>query len=496
MIIVGAYPNTFPPSSEADKPLRVLCEFLSEFLPPEVALHLLPFAPQCGDGGFSLRSWADVRDELGSWADIADIARERHLIVDVVYNHVGIEHSFFRSFLDNPYRYAHLFYAFQTDDEMESPETPRGGRALRNWEIHGKRWLLWQTFCGSAVDIQIDDPLIIEAIRSHLQLLRSNGIRSVRVDAPAYFGKVLAGPIRHNPESYRLARLVGETIHQCGLGMFAQLDCDPPAQLYFGPEVPIVDFSFSAHLALAILTQRPNHLCEHLKKTWCIPNILIRAPRTHDGILMKSTFFSTEARDLLVESAVEHGITPRMINGFPYELNASLPYLYGQSETVETRHKRLQLAIVVSAFVPGISYIYLPFLVDFQPELLKQPYSDPRSLNRLGLPHSHMDEFLHSSFCQQQTTLLRQLLALALAPGCAEERAEDRIHVIEKSGLFMTRRDLGLAMVANFSTVESLDTHHLSVLPLIPNGDIIHHGLGPLEYRIWSFRKIHDRISA
>lgn len=453
MFVIASYPDLLPAGGSASH-IAALDAYLNDAFPADVAIHLLPFNPACGDGGFSSTSWVDVDPALGTWADVAELAKRRRLIVDVVYNHVGVEHPLFLRFLDDPEANAGLFYAYRHADDSSCPLSPRGGPVLRRWTVRDEPWLLWQTYTDTAVDIRIDHPEILRLIREHLALLRRHGITGVRIDAPAYFGKLLEGPVRHNGESYRLARLVGQEVKAAGLDMIAQLGCDEAALAYFPPDagwqVPVVDLAFPAHLALAILSGDVAILAEHLRATWSLPNVLLRAPRTHDGILLQCAYFSLRARDRLVRQARTFGIEDRIISGDPYELNASLPRLYAGGVGTAGRDARIQLAVAVAAFAPGIPYLYLPALLGFEPEAHWEVEADPRALNRRPLRGEMATSITESAHSRSVADLTRRLAALDL-PESAPADGAQAVHCVEASGLLIERRDRGVALLANFS---------------------------------------------
>lgn len=456
MMVLASYPDLLPSAGRAPSRIAALSEYLTSSFPAAAAIHLLPFNPSCGDGGFSSTSWVDVDPALGTWADVADLASRRHLFVDVVYNHVGVEHPLFARFLDDPESNAALLYAYRYADGLSCPLSPRGGPVLREWTIRGEAWLLWQTYTDTAVDIRIDHPEILRLIREHLALLRQHGIKGVRIDAPAYFGKILGGPVRHNRESYRLARLVGHEVRDAGLDMIAQLGCDEAALEYFPPsegwQVPVVDLAFPAHLALAILSGDVRHLADHLRATWSLPNVLLRAPRTHDGILLQSSYFSSRARDLLVQHARTFGIEDRAISGEPYELNASLPHLYTAGVgTAPGRDARIQLAAAVATFAPGIPYLYLPALLGYEPEAYYGRDADPRGLNRRPLREDVATSIIESAHARCVADLTGQLAALDLPPKSAPAGGAEPVQYVETSGLLIERRERGVALLANFS---------------------------------------------
>ena len=458
MIIVGAYPNFVQGHEPQVSRIAALNNLLTGWLPPGVAIHLLPFYPSCGDGGFASTSWMDVDPALGSWSDVETLAARRYLIVDVIFNHVGVEHPLFKQFLENPEANSELFHAYPQAPSLESPLSPRGVPVLREWNILGKPWLLWQTFTDVAVDLRIDHPEIMKMIERQLSFLAQHSIRAVRLDAPAYFGKRPGGPVRYNIESYRIARLVEKQVRIAGLEMIAQLDCDAAAREYFpsnqGYAVPLIDFSFAAQLALAILSADVRLLADHLRATWCLGTPLLRAPRTHDGILLKAEDFQTHGLALL-QRAGAFGIKPRVIGGRPYEFNASLPHLYAAgAQTPTDRDARLHLAVLTATFAPGIPYLYLPALLGYEPELFFEKEDDPRSLNRRPLVEKVTGIITASPHAQSMAALIGQLAALELPPEAPA--ANNSVHCVGTSGLFVERRERQVAMLANFSNQVAL----------------------------------------
>lgn len=460
MIILGAYPSGV--SQVPGNGIHSLLEFLSGWTPSDIGVHLLPFYPDCGDGGFACIDWTAVDPAHGRWSDVKALAERHYLIVDAIYNHVGVGHPFFLAFLRDPEAWGHLFYAYRQEAPPPAPPSPRGGPAIRPWKVNRETWHLWQTFNNEVVDLRLDRSEVVEEIKKHLEVLALNRVAAVRIDAPAYFGKRLGGPARHSEESYRLARFVADLVSEAGLDIFAQLDCDLDAQQYFPPSavrnVPIIDFSFSAQLALALLRETTTFLAEHLQTTSRIGNLLVRCPRTHDGILMKSAFFPTPARDLLASTATALGISVRVIDGFPYELNCSLPYLYGKGVSRATRDARLQLAWALSCFLPGHAYIYLPALVGFEPDEIVSRSDDPRSLNRTELREYAAREFLASPFGLETVQLMKELAALQIPitarPSVGASALSAR--AFGSCGLFLSMAQPARWMALNFSANQAV----------------------------------------
>jgi hypothetical protein len=97
-LIIAAYADTIMRQASNETAVKALESKLYEFVPKDVLIHLLPFWPSAGDGGFSLNSRSRTDLKLATWVDIKQLSARYRLIVDGVFNHVGVDHDWFRSF--------------------------------------------------------------------------------------------------------------------------------------------------------------------------------------------------------------------------------------------------------------------------------------------------------------------------------------------------------------------------------------------------------------
>jgi len=357
VLIIGTYADGVALQSLNASKIADLTAFLDVVAPAHVGIHLLPFYPTSGDGGFAIDDWFSVRSDLGSWTDIEVLASARKLIVDGVYNHVGIGHEWMRRFLASPDLATDMLHAYRTDDATQGPMSPRGQPVLCRYDIAGQAWHVWQTFTDTAVDIRLDNQVVIGAIDQHLRMLSQNGVWGVRLDAVAYYSKFLGGQIRHNPGVYEIANNLAMTIERYGMHVFAQVDSDEDGIRYFRRKSQshyvINDFTYSAYLALAILTGDPAPLARHLARTASVPKICLRSPRNHDGLLLRSGLLAPLDRQRLIEAAAEYGIGARLSGGVPYELNCSAPFLYAQSNGRHRLSDVIELAVAITGMTHG-----------------------------------------------------------------------------------------------------------------------------------------------
>ena len=85
--------------SEDEKPLATLHRFMSEKLLGVInGVHILPFFPYSSDDGFAVIDYTQVNDSLGDWQHIEQIAKDFHLMADLVVNHCSSRSRWFENF--------------------------------------------------------------------------------------------------------------------------------------------------------------------------------------------------------------------------------------------------------------------------------------------------------------------------------------------------------------------------------------------------------------
>lgn len=384
MIIIGAYPD------QVNHTIENLGELIDELFPKEIVLHIMPFQSSCGDGGYAINDWYTVDSQFGSWENIEKLARKRHIILDGVFNHVGIEHNWVKQFCNNPTQYKDRFYV----NKNNRLNSPRGQPAdIKIKTVDGDMYIR-QTHMDKTVDINLENSFIHESIDKYLEFLKKKGVWGIRLDAVAYYKK---GPlIRHNIGAQAVANSIADLTLSKGFFTMAQLDCDKPGNSYFLEEmykdIAIFDFSYSAFLCAALANGQIEELAKHLFETSQLKRLLIRAPRTHDGILLRSGYLNENILQALIEFANMKGIAVRYAKENAYELNCSFPYL-SKHICEEEFYRILNMSIVFTGVLNSIPYYYLPYVLGEIPEengndqIIPDRFikEDPRTLNRLPL---------------------------------------------------------------------------------------------------------------
>lgn len=454
MLIFGAYPETIKRRhSDAPALQDLLCLTLN--LPHTAALHILPFGPSDGDGGFAPRDWFAVEPAFGGWDDIRAIAHGRRVIIDGIYNHVGLRHRWVEEFLTRGTGTHRLHvFPFQPHDAVKSP---RGGSVFRRYSINDRTWWAWQTFSSCSVDVQLGDAEVQSAISRHLQLLASLGVWGIRLDGAAYFGKRLGEPHVHHPLAIQYAKWISEEADGYGLQVLPQLNCDTQGMSYGlalqGGSTPLWDYGFSAVLALTVITGATTQLVYHLKDTWELPIPILRALRTHDGILMKSPFLRASLRDALCNAFARYDVFPRVIEGDPYEFNVSFPFLCSLGTDSTGMWRRLLTCTALLSCLPGWCYIYLPILYGFRPEVDEAvtSFSDPRSLNRISMPREFIERVQLGGEHKRMLQNLESCVRLRHEYNLDTKQPGDSIDMFGEAAVVLRRAGGRVTVIANFS---------------------------------------------
>lgn len=483
MIIVGTYPQ-LSTSTKTCSLVQQLQQALDVLLPSSIALHLLPPYPSSGDGGFAPDDWFSIRPQIGNWQEIADWAATRRLILDGIYNHVGREHPFVVEFFNHPSEQGPI-YAYKCDRPPSEQLSPRGGSVFHSYLVGGNQWQIWQTFSDSSFDIRLTQERVISEIRRHLDFLRNSGIYGVRLDGCAYYGHELGVEQFHNPSGKRLTQFLAREASERSLYTIAQLDADPSGASYFlgaeGWSVPVVDYAYSAVLVRALLTQSASAIAMHLERTSNLPCNALRPPRTHDGILLLSDLLTNEELQDLDRVCNDWNLSVRIANDEKYEINSSLPYICSLGVDEDAAWNRILIIVVLTGFISGIPYFYLPFILgDIPEQRAAADLKDPRAVNRLLVTPSHVDSFAKSPRAAQ----LRE--ALHIVERIRSSFVDGDV-IISSVGAVLTllRSDSHWFFGCNFSTTTSASVH-------IPTGMHLIWGLGaegtilaPLGVGVW-----------
>ena len=483
-MIVAAYPQSFSLLEGASlSPLRQLERALSQLLPPGSDLHLLPFYPSDGDHGFAPNDWFNVDPAFGTMLDVRRIARGRELIVDGIYNHVGIGHPWVREVVQDLSGLDRLS-ASRLTNPAPRLISHRGSPVMRQTNVNGVRVYFRHTFSSRAVDINLDHDDVRAAILRHLDFLVRIGAKGVRLDAAAYYGRAYEASLAHHPDAKRLTREIANECRIRGLNVYAQLNLDSDGLSYRedGKRLWLTDFGLPALISLALLGFRPERLVHHLRSTWHTPEVL-RPLRTHDGMLLRGNGWSHEYRVGSAADFEKAGLQVRYVMGSPYEVNASLPEVMSRNTSTSVGIRRIRVALAIAMLITGTPYIFFPVLYYWRPESSLSTdgdddcNEDPRGTNRRPIDSAYATAFLRSPDGVAMKRTMAALDSLRRKLDLEHPKLDD--YIAYDRGILFIRRGAVLLAALNLTNREASAQIPIST------------GCAPLtlsahEWRVWS----------
>lgn len=193
---------------DGERPLVTLRWFLAEHLPGISHLHLLPFFPASGDGGFAVIDYRRVADHLGTWEDIAALGRDRRLMVDLVINHLSTESDGFRRFLAGDSRYRDWFHTVPDDVDLSMVFRPRTHPLLTTYPGRDGPVRVWTTFSPEQADLDFSHPPVLEEMIGVMMSYVERGAEVIRLDAVGYLWKEAGTSCLHHPKTHLVVKLL------------------------------------------------------------------------------------------------------------------------------------------------------------------------------------------------------------------------------------------------------------------------------------------------
>jgi sucrose phosphorylase len=344
-------------------------------------VHLLPFFHRIGgaDAGFDPIDHLRVDERLGTWDDVAELARDTELMVDVIVNHVSSQSPQFLDFsargAKSPYRGMFLslrsvFPHGASERNLLDLYRPRPGFPFTAMTLQcGERRLLWTTFTGQQIDIDVRDRAGRQYLSDVLTTLSGSGVRMVRLDAVGYAIKKAGTSCFMLPETFDfIAELSAEAR---GLGMEVLVEIHS----YYKTQVKVaqrVDWVYDFALPPLLLHALAFGTAEPLKRWIDIrPTNAVTVLDTHDGIgiidigadrsapLQRPGLVPDAELDQLVEHIHEaSGGQSRMATGVAasnldlYQVNCTYYDALGRSD------RDYLIARAVQFFLPGVPQVY------------------------------------------------------------------------------------------------------------------------------------------
>jgi sucrose phosphorylase len=206
-VILITYGDNIKQANEV--PLRTLYEFLNLHLGDCInSVHILPFFPYSSDDGFAVIDYKNVDPQLGDWSDIERIAKDFHLMTDLVINHISRENLWFIDFLSQKKPGCDYFIEMPEDTNVFSVVRPRSTPLLVPAHTHQGIRHVWATFSEDQIDVDFSNPDVLFEFVEILLLYIKKGSRFIRLDAIAFLWKKLGTRCVNLRETHEVVKLL------------------------------------------------------------------------------------------------------------------------------------------------------------------------------------------------------------------------------------------------------------------------------------------------
>ena len=182
-------------------------------------LHLMPLLqprPEPSDGGYAVADYRRVREDLGTIDDLEKLAARLHdagisLTLDLVLNHVAMEHEWARRARSGDPRYREYFLIFPDRAlpdayEQSLPEVfPDFAPGNFTWDDEAQGWV-WTTFNSWQWDLNWANPDVFCEFLDIMLFLANKGVDVLRLDAIAFLWKRLGTACQNQPEVHSITQ--------------------------------------------------------------------------------------------------------------------------------------------------------------------------------------------------------------------------------------------------------------------------------------------------
>lgn len=390
-------------NSLGERPLATLGRFLDERLPEATHVHVLPFFPSSGDGGFAIVDYRRVAPGLGEWEDIHALTERRGLMVDLVLNHVSVKSEWFLRFRNGDPEYRRWFHLVEPDADIGSVFRPRTHPLVTSFSTSNGPLGVWTTFSPEQVDLNYSHPAVLEEVIDVMMTYVGHGASVIRLDAVGYLWKEFGTSCLHHPKTHTVVKLLRAVLDHAAPHMLLVTETNVPHVdnvAYFGSDADeahmVYNFSLPPLVLDAFLRQDTGLLSE-----WAAglkapgEGAFLNVLASHDGIglgpargLLSDEALEDLARWVEAAGGLWSGHTTSDGSVRPYELNIAFTDALGARRKGEDGDsvRRFLAAVSIQMSLRGVPGVYLHSALGTRswwegPETT----GEPRSINRATL---------------------------------------------------------------------------------------------------------------
>ena len=413
-VILITYPNSL--GNNLDELEYVLQKYFSGAVG---ALHILPFFPSSGDGGFAPITYDKVDDKFGSWGNLKRLSKKYFLIIDYMINHISRDSKYYQDFLKkgNDSKYKNLFIDFEniwghlpTKDEIEiiykrKEKPPYIKEKINNSKIKK----IWSTFSSEQIDLNLTTKEGLSFLKKNLISLAKNGASLIRLDAVAYAIKKAGTTCFFvEPDIWALLNECQEVLKPYHSDVLPEVHEHFSMQLKISEHgMPVYDFALPMLLLNAIYFKNPEYLSNWFS---ICPRNQFTTLDTHDGIGI------VDVVGLLPDDEIEkttnylysYGANVKRIystetynNLDIYQINCTYYSALGDND------KLYEFSRAIQMFAPGVPQVYYVGMLAGKNDLkLIEETKEGRSINRHKYSTDEIDKELKRPVVQHILNLM------------------------------------------------------------------------------------------
>lgn len=278
-------------------------------------IWLLPHYPSpMIDGGYDVSDFMNVRRGLGTLDDFRKFTRLAHdmgikVVIDLVLNHVSVEHPWFREKPASPAGRKDFFLWSKTGKEFSQAVNPFSHMKPSNWIFDkGAGEYYFATFYPQQADLNWDNPEVFSEMMKVIDFWMDMGVDGFRLDAAPFLIKREGTECTNLPETHQVIKKIRAHIESKNSEVILLAEANGPAERvieYFGQAGDECHMAFHFHLMSAMfmaLKRGQMEVVENLvKNSFKIPDNCQWATflRNHDELTL--SHISPARRDELLK---------------------------------------------------------------------------------------------------------------------------------------------------------------------------------------------------
>ena len=281
---------------EQKNTIKVLEKFHNIFLKDVFnCVHILPFFPSSGDGGFSVKDHNKVEKRYGKWKDIKSFSKSANIMADIVINHASSQGKWFQNYLKNKNPGINYFFTIDEEFDISKVVRTRDHNLIQNIKINNENKKLWCTFSEDQIDLNFQNPDVLITFIEIIIYFISKGILIIRLDAVGFLWKESKTECLNLPKTHYIIKLLRLVINCLNIRPVIVTETNLPRKenlSYFGTNDEahwIYNFSLAPLIVYTLLFENSDVLSNWSKGMPPAKNgsAYLNFIATHDGIGMR-----------------------------------------------------------------------------------------------------------------------------------------------------------------------------------------------------------------